>query len=62
LKKLYILHSLIEWQLQDSTAVKTIIDTCYQQNGQKDSNPIIAHPLGTDSKKQTYWQFGGILQ
>ncbi|CEP16326.1 hypothetical protein [Parasitella parasitica] len=57
-QKLYILYSMIEWQLQDSTAVKTMIDGFYQQNGQSGSNPIISHPIGRDGQKRTYWQFG----
>ncbi|EPB84662.1 hypothetical protein HMPREF1544_08605 [Mucor circinelloides 1006PhL] len=56
--KLYILYSLIEWQLQDSTAVKAIVDIYNLQDGLTDENPIIARPVGTDSKKRTYWQFG----
>ncbi|KAL9555076.1 hypothetical protein MBANPS3_002529 [Mucor bainieri] len=28
------------------------------KDGLTAANPIMAHPLGTDSKKRTYWQFG----
>ncbi|CAO3606616.1 unnamed protein product [Mucor fragilis] len=56
--KLYVLYSLVEWQLQDSSAVKLIVDTYNIQDGLTAANPIIAHPVGTDSKKRTYWQFG----
>lgn len=58
-QKLYVLYSLVEWQLQDSSAVKLIVDTYNIQDGLTAANPIIAHPVGTDSKKRTYWQFGG---
>ncbi|KAK4509945.1 uncharacterized protein ATC70_008095 [Mucor velutinosus] len=56
--KLYILYSLVEWQLQDSSAVKLIVDTYNLQDGLTAANPIIARSVGTDSKKRTYWQFG----
>ncbi|KAF1796076.1 hypothetical protein FB192DRAFT_1293265 [Mucor lusitanicus] len=57
--KLYILYSLVEWQLQDSAAVKLIVDSYNLQDGLTAANPIMARPVGTDAKKRTYWQFGG---
>ncbi|KAI7901107.1 uncharacterized protein BX663DRAFT_514933 [Cokeromyces recurvatus] len=56
--KLYILHSLIEWQLQDSRAIKSIIDHNNQHTTKNQSNPIRSSPIGIDSKKRKYWQFG----
>ncbi|GAN11043.1 hypothetical protein MAM1_0456d10596 [Mucor ambiguus] len=57
-QKLYILYSLVEWQLQDSSAVKLIVDTYNLQDGLTAANPIMARPVGTDSKRRKYWQFG----
>ncbi|KAI8981713.1 hypothetical protein BDF20DRAFT_911973 [Mycotypha africana] len=58
--KLYILYNLMEWQLQDSLSVKTLID--YNVNNKNnqyyDLNRIRYKPLGTDDKKRIYWQFG----
>ncbi|KAI8091042.1 uncharacterized protein B0P05DRAFT_528499 [Gilbertella persicaria] len=56
--KLSILRSLVEWQLQDSQAVKNIIEFCYNNTPRNQINPIKARPIGTDSKKRAYWQFG----
>ncbi|KAI9356712.1 hypothetical protein BD770DRAFT_322985 [Pilaira anomala] len=56
--KLFILRSLIEWQLQDSLAVKSILDY-YKNSNQNQPNPVRAIPIGIDSKKRNYWQFGG---
>ncbi|KAI9476455.1 MAG: hypothetical protein EXX96DRAFT_577232 [Benjaminiella poitrasii] len=56
--KLYILHSLIEWQLQDSRAIKSIIDYNYNHTAKNQLNPLISYPIGIDSKKRNYWQFG----
>jgi hypothetical protein len=61
IKQLYLLHSLIEWQLQDSQAIKTIIDINNANTTRNQLNPIKSYPLGVDSKKRTYWQFGGIF-
>lgn len=53
--KLYLMYCMIEWQLQDSHAVKSIIDICFTN---RNMNPIKMRPIGTDSKKRNYWQFG----
>ncbi|KAI8364004.1 hypothetical protein EDC96DRAFT_444469 [Choanephora cucurbitarum] len=47
--KLYLLQCLIEWQLQDSQAIKQNISNA----------TYTLSPIGTDSKKRLYWQFGG---
>ncbi|KAI8883064.1 hypothetical protein K501DRAFT_185375 [Backusella circina FSU 941] len=57
--KLLLLRSLVEWQLQDSQAVKTILEHCNQHAKNGQINPIQSHPIGIDSKKRSYWQFGG---
>ncbi|CEJ05346.1 hypothetical protein RMCBS344292_19289 [Rhizopus microsporus] len=54
--KLLILYSMIEWQLQDSQAVRLIID--YYSAKRSQHNPIEVRPIGTDKEKSTYWQFG----
>jgi hypothetical protein len=56
---LYILHSLIEWQLHDSQAVRSIIEYHNSNTRKNEYNPIRSYPIGIDSKKRTYWQFGG---
>jgi hypothetical protein len=50
---------MIEWQLQDSLAVKSIIEYHNTNTSRNERNPIISYPIGVDSKKRTYWQFGG---
>ena len=57
--QLYILHSLVEWQLQDCLAVKAIIEHYNSTTPKNEINPIKAIPIGVDSKKRNYWQFGG---
>lgn len=50
---------MIEWQLQDSQAVKSIIEINNANTSSRNKfNPIKSYPLGTDTKKRTYWQFG----
>ncbi|CAO3690359.1 unnamed protein product [Rhizopus stolonifer] len=52
--KLQLLYSMVEWQLQDSQAVRSIID----HHKSKGNNPSILSPVGKDKSKNTYWQFG----
>ncbi|KAI9277422.1 hypothetical protein BY458DRAFT_567688 [Sporodiniella umbellata] len=52
--KLQMLYCMIEWQLQDSQAVRSIIEH-YKM---KKVNPIKLSPVGTDKNKNIYWQFG----
>ncbi|KAI8982523.1 hypothetical protein BDB01DRAFT_792933 [Pilobolus umbonatus] len=56
--KLYLLYCMIEWQLQDSHAVRSIIEIAYSNRAKNKYNPIKMTPIGTDSKKRNYWQFG----
>lgn len=56
--KLYLLHSMIEWQLQDSLAVKSILEHYNSSTPRNQYNPVKSYPIGTDSKKRNYWQFG----
>jgi hypothetical protein len=50
---------LVEWQLQDSQAIKSILEQCNHNTKSGQVNPIRSHPVGIDSKKRSYWQFGG---
>jgi hypothetical protein len=50
---------MIEWQLQDCLAVKAIMDYYNTNTTKNERNPIISYPIGVDSKKRNYWQFGG---
>ncbi|KAI9260638.1 hypothetical protein BDA99DRAFT_512727 [Phascolomyces articulosus] len=53
--KLNILHWMIEWQLQESTSIHSILDT-----SSKSSQMVLrTQPIGSDSEKRTYWHFGG---
>ncbi|CAO3657288.1 unnamed protein product [Mucor hiemalis] len=56
--KLHLLHSMIEWQLQDSLAVKSILEHYNSTTPRNQYNPVKSYPIGTDSKKRNYWQFG----
>ncbi|KAG0738627.1 hypothetical protein G6F57_012698 [Rhizopus arrhizus] len=56
--KLLLLYSMIEWQLQDSQAVRYIIDYCNTTTRKNQRNPIRSSPIGADKQKNTYWQFG----
>ncbi|KAI9265790.1 hypothetical protein EDC94DRAFT_604113 [Helicostylum pulchrum] len=56
--KLYLLRSLVEWQLQDSLAVKSILEYHNSNTSRDQINPVRAIPIGVDSKKRNYWQFG----
>ncbi|KAI9484759.1 hypothetical protein BDB00DRAFT_113266 [Zychaea mexicana] len=51
--KLKILRSLVEWQLQESTLIRSILDTAL-----KSSDVLRLQPIGTDSEKRIYWHFG----
>ncbi|ORZ23432.1 hypothetical protein BCR42DRAFT_318876 [Absidia repens] len=57
--KLKILHALVEWQLQDSSSIRTIVDTLYATTKKDEVNPLVPSPLGYDGQKRAYWQFGG---
>ncbi|KAI8149368.1 hypothetical protein BJV82DRAFT_505051 [Fennellomyces sp. T-0311] len=52
--KLRILCALVDWQLQDSNAVRSLIDTA-----PKASPFLRAEPIGVDAERRTYWHFGG---
>ncbi|KAI9322434.1 hypothetical protein BX666DRAFT_1894720 [Dichotomocladium elegans] len=52
--KLTLLRYMVEWQLQDSNIIRSIVDT-----SKGTSEPSIrSMPVGTDSKKRAYWHFG----
>lgn len=53
---------MIEWQLQDSLAVKSILEHFNITTPKNQWNPIKSYPIGVDSKKRNYWQFGGIVK
>ncbi|KAI8578963.1 hypothetical protein K450DRAFT_244327 [Umbelopsis ramanniana AG] len=56
--KLEILRSLVEWQLEDCVAIRALMDKHCRGNRYQESNPIDVLPVGIDSKKRVYWQFG----
>ncbi|KAH8549646.1 hypothetical protein BGW37DRAFT_502090 [Umbelopsis sp. PMI_123] len=56
--KLEILRSLVEWQLEDCVAIRANIEKHCRANRHQESNPIDVSPVGMDSKKRIYWQFG----
>ncbi|CAO3640255.1 unnamed protein product [Cunninghamella blakesleeana] len=56
--KLKILHALVEWQLQDSTAVRAIVDHFFKTNKNDEDNPLMPIPFGYDQRKRAYWRFG----
>ncbi|ORX58683.1 hypothetical protein DM01DRAFT_1333298 [Hesseltinella vesiculosa] len=61
LTKLKILYALVEWQLQESKAVRTIIDHFYsgpRSQIQSAENPLAPIPFGVDNQKRAYWRFG----
>jgi hypothetical protein len=49
----------VEWQLQDSAAVRTIVETVYNTTKKSEPNPLAPIPIGYDGQKRAYWQFGG---
>lgn len=50
---------MIEWQLQDSLAIKSILDYHNTTTARNQINPVKSTPIGMDAKKRNYWQFGG---
>ncbi|KAI9284384.1 hypothetical protein BC943DRAFT_326234 [Umbelopsis sp. AD052] len=56
--KLEILRSLVEWQLEDCVAIRGLMEKHCRGNRYQESNPIDVLPVGIDSKKRVYWQFG----
>ncbi|KAI7857931.1 hypothetical protein BDC45DRAFT_499699 [Circinella umbellata] len=51
--KLNILRWMVEWQLQESSSIRSILDTA-----PKSSELLRTQPIGSDSEKRTYWHFG----
>ncbi|KAG2220151.1 hypothetical protein INT45_013849 [Circinella minor] len=51
--KLNILRWMVEWQLQESSSIHSILDTA-----PKSSELLRTQPIGSDSEKRTYWHFG----
>ncbi|CAO3591180.1 unnamed protein product [Absidia cylindrospora] len=47
-----------QWQLQDSSSIRTIVDTLYATTKKDEVNPLVPIPLGYDIQKRAYWQFG----
>ncbi|CAO3687816.1 unnamed protein product [Umbelopsis ramanniana] len=56
--KLEILRALVEWQLEDCVAIRSLIEKYCRGNRYQEDNPIDVSPVGVDSKKRIYWQFG----
>lgn len=50
---------MVEWQLQDSAAVRTIVDHFFKTNKNDEDNPLMPIPFGYDQRKRAYWRFGG---
>jgi hypothetical protein len=49
---------LVEWQLEDCNAIRSVIEKYSRGNRYQENNPIDISPIGMDSKKRIYWQFG----
>jgi hypothetical protein len=56
--QLEILRALVEWQLEDCVAIRSLIEKHCRGNRYQEDNPIDVSPVGIDSKKRIYWQFG----
>jgi len=48
----------VEWQLEDCVAIRSLIEKHCRGNRYQEDNPIDVSPVGIDSKKRIYWQFG----
>ncbi|KAI7872902.1 hypothetical protein BDF14DRAFT_1716658 [Spinellus fusiger] len=59
--KLSLLRWLVEWQLQDCVNIHLAIDSYFKNVKKNQDNPLELEPLGHDSKKRAYYQFGGTL-
>ncbi|KAG0166972.1 hypothetical protein DFQ28_004325 [Apophysomyces sp. BC1034] len=57
--QLTLLQSLVEWQLQDSNAIRSIVEQFYKNTKKNEVNPLEPVAFGVDSEKRAYWQFGG---
>ncbi|CAO3636239.1 unnamed protein product [Cunninghamella echinulata] len=56
--KLKVIHALVEWQLQDSEAVRKIVDHLFKTIKKDEDNPLVPIPFGYDQRKRAYWRFG----
>ncbi|GAB5592526.1 hypothetical protein Unana1_07426 [Umbelopsis nana] len=56
--KIEILRSLVEWQLEDCNAIRAAVEKYCRASRYDETNPIDLSPIGMDSKKRIYWQFG----
>lgn len=52
------MRSLVEWQLEDCNAIRGLIEKYSKGNRYQEDNPIDILPVGMDSQKRVYWQFG----
>ncbi|KAG9292804.1 hypothetical protein G9A89_006365 [Geosiphon pyriformis] len=56
--KVWILYSLINWQLQESEAVRDLINESYKRTRKNWENPLEVQELGQDSKNAKYYYIG----
>jgi hypothetical protein len=58
--KVELLRMLCDWQLQDASKVRALIDDRYREYSKNpDTNPLLTRCLGTSAQKHLYWHFGG---